>query len=891
MATGVIVASCSANDTGGGGNGPCGNGKLEPGEECDGAQLGSSTCTSLGYTAGTLTCNKSCKLEKTSCCADECTTGEKICQDDVVSNCGDGTQGCKTWVAEQDCATESKICASTAGQVLCKDPNCVDECFQASQTQCNGDVVETCTTQSNGCNTWVPGTDCGDTNEACAVNAGAAACEEVCTDQCSAGETQCSGNDIQECEQVGKCLGWSTTTDCASNGEVCKVESGSAVCGPACTTNKCPVEGGQTCIDNKVNTCTKQADACLDWAITDDCGAQGLFCKFGAGGVSACQGTCADPCTSAGQKKCNANTVQECTQLTSCVSPQWTIDTTCPLGQACDPTSFTCVPGASTGEDCGTVIPIVKGLNTVDWTATTNNYLTSTPACSSGYAPLGPDVVMAYVAPFTGTLDVTVNKPASTRWTMVVAGGNCGSLSQQVACYSDSVNTSMGGNFAVTQGNTYFFYIVDTANGALPLSDPFTINLAEIDCSTFSASGVNFTPAKGGTSNSLSPKLTVDFDTALKNNVGSISVTGNMGTNFNFTVPSAAVVFSNLNKTITMTPPSAFKAGEQVTVSWVGLQDNICSKPLTPAGWSFTIITPPCSPGQNGMLGASVTKQLTALNAITPYYMVPDTSPTGWVYIGATSDLYRASKVGSSLEYVNTLATINSTHLGYAAAINANDIFTLDSKTAGTGWVWRISTTGGASWSVQDFVTVPTPSGPTDSWDSVAIYKDKMYFATSEASTGTPTQIWSVDATPTNVPTPAVLESTIPNELNCVGLGVDDANFYLTCGNSTPALDRVIRVNRTSGAITLLSNQFDLNTITNPMVATDTNNDGSADYLYFKSNRSEVYFVCNPAGANPYTDLLVSYGTNTASYPLGYDPVAKRLYAWDNLTKQIVVIQ
>jgi cysteine-rich repeat protein len=47
----------------------CGDGMLDPGEECDGADLGGQTCQSLGYTSGMLACNGSCKLDKSGCSA------------------------------------------------------------------------------------------------------------------------------------------------------------------------------------------------------------------------------------------------------------------------------------------------------------------------------------------------------------------------------------------------------------------------------------------------------------------------------------------------------------------------------------------------------------------------------------------------------------------------------------------------------------------------------------------------------------------------------------------------------------------------------------------------------------------------------------------------------
>lgn len=892
---GIVVASCSASSEPVKNAGPCGNGKIDPGEDCDGTELGGKSCTGLGFTGGTLTCNPStCKLEQSSCCADQCTLDDNICQGNVLAKCQLSAAGCLSWSQDQDCTTDSKICATSGGSVVCKAPGCVDQCFAAGQTQCNGTVIEICTIQENGCHTWEPGDDCADSDQYCGLTDEAAVCKTECTAQCADGDTQCGGNVIQECELVGDCMGWVNGEDCASGGEVCKFESDAASCGPSCTDNKCPTVGAETCMGNKVNTCVKQADTCLDWEVTQDCATTpGLVCKFGAGGVAACQGPCPDPCPTAGAKNCNSNVVQVCSADPTCAAPQWKTDETCPTGQICDPSNYDCMTAPSTGEDCFTVYPVQKGANTINWTATKNNYLLTAPSCATSYPISGPDVVLSYVAPLTGVVDFTINKPVSTRWTAVVAGGACGTVSAatQLKCVSDYSLSSMGGTFNVVAGSTYFFYVADTTNGANPLSKPFTLNITEIDCATFAASGLTFSPAKSATSNSLSPKMTVDFDTAVKTNVGTVTVTGNQGTNLSYPLPHSAVVFTNAGKTMTITPTVPLKGGEVINVNWTGMQDTICSKPLNAANWSFTVITPPCSPGVNGMLGTSVTKALTAVT-VTPYYLAADTSLSGWVYMGNTAALYRASKTGSSLEPVHTQAGLTSTtHLGYAMAVNGNDIFTLKSKTTGTGWVWRITTTGGATWNVEDFITTPSPV-PLDSWDATTIYEDKMYFLSSESTLTDNTQIWSVDATPGAVPTTATLETGFSNEQFCVGLAMDDTYFYVACGGSAATtLDRLLRVNRTSGAVTLISNSVDLNTTANGMVAVDTNNDGTADYLYFKGNQSDVSFVCGPAGATPYVDKLASYGTSTSSYGLGYDSVNKRLYAFDNGTKEIVTIQ
>lgn len=45
----------------------CGDGDINPGEQCDGSALGGQTCVGLGYTAGTLSCNGSCQLDESAC--------------------------------------------------------------------------------------------------------------------------------------------------------------------------------------------------------------------------------------------------------------------------------------------------------------------------------------------------------------------------------------------------------------------------------------------------------------------------------------------------------------------------------------------------------------------------------------------------------------------------------------------------------------------------------------------------------------------------------------------------------------------------------------------------------------------------------------------------------
>ena len=45
----------------------CGDGVIDPDEDCDGAELGGLTCESLGHTLGTLSCAEDCTLNSSAC--------------------------------------------------------------------------------------------------------------------------------------------------------------------------------------------------------------------------------------------------------------------------------------------------------------------------------------------------------------------------------------------------------------------------------------------------------------------------------------------------------------------------------------------------------------------------------------------------------------------------------------------------------------------------------------------------------------------------------------------------------------------------------------------------------------------------------------------------------
>ena len=67
-ATGGTTATGGATATGGNGVSlTCGDGKVDPGEDCDQSQLNGSTCMSLGFDSGTLACTSNCRFSTSGC--------------------------------------------------------------------------------------------------------------------------------------------------------------------------------------------------------------------------------------------------------------------------------------------------------------------------------------------------------------------------------------------------------------------------------------------------------------------------------------------------------------------------------------------------------------------------------------------------------------------------------------------------------------------------------------------------------------------------------------------------------------------------------------------------------------------------------------------------------
>ncbi len=247
----------------------CGNGVVDPGEVCDGADLGGETCASQGCTGGgTLACLSDCSgFDTTGCfdcptCNDNgiCELGEDCnnCANDCISgttpgaSCGNGIceagdgENCQSCPADcngrQGGKPSNRFCCGFGGQnpVGCGDSRCATGGFQCTTAPqppvsfCCGDGTCEGSEDSNNCAIDCGPPPCGDgfcdpaTEDpcSCAVDCGTPPASEVPNVTCQDGiDNDCDGatdcSDMADCSTDPACSCLPKNASCHLNSDCC----------------------------------------------------------------------------------------------------------------------------------------------------------------------------------------------------------------------------------------------------------------------------------------------------------------------------------------------------------------------------------------------------------------------------------------------------------------------------------------------------------------------------------------------------------------------------------------------------------------------------------------------------------------------------------------------
>ncbi len=259
-------------------------------EQC---RLGTNGCYQWEQTGNCSTSGKVCddSTDNTRCvdsCTDACASGTSRCLGNIVQHCQLGQNGCLQWQDATDCSTLGKSCDPEATPPTCVDP-CTDACDTIGAGLCIGETRHICILGTLGCREWRTDVDCSTQGKNC--TGGECVCPQVCT----SGQTRCNGNWIQSCSANSHgCLEFSNQTNCESTSQICNESGGSAQCAAQCT-NLCTL-GQSQCSGDVVQNCQTLGTGCTGWVNGTNCASQGKICTNGA---CACDNEC-----SSGDRAC-----------------------------------------------------------------------------------------------------------------------------------------------------------------------------------------------------------------------------------------------------------------------------------------------------------------------------------------------------------------------------------------------------------------------------------------------------------------------------------------------------------------------------------------------------------------------------------------------------------
>jgi hypothetical protein len=278
----------------------CGNGVLDPGEQCDGINLNGATCASQGYVKGTLSCSSSCTFSTAQCsnCGNNVINAGEFCDGTAL---GSGTctqQGCTgggSLACNATCSAYNKTgclgCPPCNLNGICDAgetcTGCPADCIGGTTTgavcgngKCeagNGEDCVNCPSDCNGSQGGKPSGRycCGDGSGSGPIPCSDSRCtasNRTCTTVPTVPTSYCCGNGT--CQTPENCS--TCAVDCSAPSETCgnsvddncngRIDCADTACstlpacickttGTACTTNS-------QCCSNSCRTNGKNAHTC-----------------------------------------------------------------------------------------------------------------------------------------------------------------------------------------------------------------------------------------------------------------------------------------------------------------------------------------------------------------------------------------------------------------------------------------------------------------------------------------------------------------------------------------------------------------------------------------------------------------------------------------------------
>jgi len=218
----------------------CGNGAIDPGEQCDGVLLGGQTCETVGaYIGGTLYCSPTCAYDVSTCvplvCGDGIVSTGEFC-DDGNTTTGDGCNALCQVETGWECTGSPSSCIQLCGNgILDAGENC-------DGGQLGG---QTCLTLGYSAGTLTCDTNCNFDPSGCYMY--------QCGNSVAEPGEECDGSDLNgaTCISLGFTSGTlSCTLSCTyDTGGCITVTCGDSICNGAETSCSCPGDCGDTCGD------------------------------------------------------------------------------------------------------------------------------------------------------------------------------------------------------------------------------------------------------------------------------------------------------------------------------------------------------------------------------------------------------------------------------------------------------------------------------------------------------------------------------------------------------------------------------------------------------------------------------------------------------------------